>query len=137
MALIEIEEPTPSALRWFGLPFLAFFALFDLVLWTRGVTLELLGGIGGAALAVCALYYLVPALRRPIYMGWMYAAYPFGFVIAHVVMAAIYFLVITPIGLLTRLAGRRTISRSFDSSADSYWQRREPRRGFGAYFKQY
>lgn len=137
MALIEVAEPNPRALRWFGLPFSLFFLLLGAALWSRGVGVSVVHAVLGGAALVLLVYYALPGLRRGIYLGWMYAGYPFGFVIAHVIMGVVYFLVITPIGLVSRLMGRRRITRGFDPKADSYWQSRQKRDDRGAYFKQY
>jgi len=137
MPLIEIEAPTPAALRWFGLPFALAVTLLAVLLATRGVGRGAITIVVASAATFVSLYYAIPAFRRPIYLAWIYAAYPLGFVVAHLVMVAIYFLVITPLGLFSRLAGRRRLARRFDPKADSYWQPRPPRDDPSSYFEQY
>jgi hypothetical protein len=96
----------------------------------RGVALAL-GAIGVAgALAI----WIAPAFGRSLYMGWMVAALPIGWSISHAVLALVYYLVFTPIGLLMRLAGHDPLRRSFERGAASYWIARpndpDPRRAF-------
>ncbi len=86
----------------------------------------------GPALAVSAVTLLLavagllrPALLRPIYALWMIAAYPLGWVMGHVMIAAVFFLVLTPLGLLLRLLGRDALSREFEPQRESYWEPRE------------
>ena len=50
-----------------------------------------------------AVYYLVPGWQTKIYRGWLLAFYPIGFVISHVVLAAIWYLLFTPLALGRRL----------------------------------
>jgi hypothetical protein len=52
-------------------------------------------------------------------------------------MAAIFFLVITPIGLMMRACGRDPMQRRFDPAARSYWKRRSPDRDMRSYFRQF
>jgi hypothetical protein len=136
--LIEINKnPSPRELRWFGLIVLAFGALISGLIYARTR-----GAVGasvpvGAAVLVALFYYAVPALRRPLYLGWMYACLPVGLVMSFVLLAAIYFLVFTPIGLLMRLVGRERVPRGFDRRATSYWIRRPAARPPASYFRQF
>ncbi len=68
---------------------------------------------------------LRPALLRPVYVAWMVAAYPIGWVVGHLVIGVIFYLVVTPIGLLMRLVGRDPLNRQFDPKSESYWQPRK------------
>jgi ABC-type uncharacterized transport system permease subunit len=91
--------------------------------------------IAGAALV--ALYFAVPPLRRPLYVGWLYAAYPIGFVVSHVILAAIYYLVFTPVGLLLRALGKDPMQRAFDRQAKSYWVEHDPHTDTRRYLRQF
>lgn len=131
------RHPTARELRTFGI-LLAIFAglVGGLVLWRTGsATWGSAVWIGGGLLALT--YQLVPASRRPIYLGWMYAAFPIGWTVSHLLMALIYFGVLTPIGLALRVVGRDPLERRFDPSARSYWIRYTPERDVERYFKQF
>ena len=137
--MLEIEEPTPSALRWFGLPFALFFAaLGGVLLWRTQASTTLIYSLWAGAACVLALYYAVPRLRRAIYLGWIYAAYPLGFVLSHVAMAAVYYLVLTPIALVSRAVRPDRLQRSPDPKANSHWHDRpsDPRSP-SSYFRQF
>ncbi|MHB8973539.1 MAG: SxtJ family membrane protein [Pirellulaceae bacterium] len=134
MPLIELNvNPTDRQLRQFAglvIPLLA--VLCATVLWWRssGGTasvwiLILLSAAGLFALGGS----LRPALARPIYVGWMYAAYPIGWVIGHVVIGVVFFLVLTPIALVMRACGRDPLQRKFDATRASYWEKRSPQEG--------
>lgn len=138
MGLIQINK-TPSAreLRWFGVLLALFFGVIGiLVRFNSGEGPAIAVWGGGATLA--AVYAVVPAVRRPLYLGWMYAAFPIGWTVSHLVLAAVYYLALTPIGVLARLFGHNPMQRGFDPAADSYWKRRPPREEDPArYFKQF
>jgi hypothetical protein len=52
-------------------------------------------------------------------------------------MGVVYYLVITPTGLLMRLFGRDPLSRKFRRGAGSYWIRRQDDDSLDRYFRQY
>jgi hypothetical protein len=92
----------------------------------------------GVALAVLTLvFFAAPSLQRRIYLGWMYAVYPIGWTISHVVMAIIYYFVITPVGLAVRLLRGDPLQRGFDRAAVSYWHRKTARRDAKSYLSEF
>ncbi|MCA9708375.1 MAG: hypothetical protein KDK70_21175 [Myxococcales bacterium] len=138
MAVIEINKnPSKRELAWFGLMFLAFFGLIGALAWWRWEAQTAAYGLWGGAAGLAVLYYAVPALQKPIYLGWLYAAYPIGWVISHVVMGIIYYLVITPIALVFRLIGRDALERRIDKSAKTYWVEHRTGGDPQRYFKQF
>jgi hypothetical protein len=90
--------------------------------------------IGGAALA--AIYFAVPPLRRPIFLGWTYLTFPIGFVLSHVILGIVYYGVFTPAGLILRLVGHDPMQRKMDRSAKSYWAAHDPHKSLERYFRQ-
>ena len=57
--------------------------------------------------------------------------------LSHVALAATYYLVLTPIGLLLRLVHGNPLDRAPDRSAASYWTARRPLRDVRRYFRQF
>ena len=68
---------------------------------------------------------ILPRALKWIYIAWMSVAFVLGFVMAHVILAVLFYLVITPIGLLAKLAGKDFLSLKLDRAAKSYWIPRE------------
>ena len=68
---------------------------------------------------------VAPRLLKYIYVIWMTLAMVMGFVVSHVILTMFFFLVITPIGLVARLAGKDFLSLKLDRSAPSYWVTRK------------
>lgn len=107
------------ALRRFGLVMsLALILIGALLLW-RG------GPFRPFALAA-ALFFLAalvaPAWLRPIQIVWMSLAIPMGWMMTRVILALVFFLAITPIALLGRMAGKRFLETHTDPSRPSYWE---------------
>jgi hypothetical protein len=137
MALIQINKnPSPRDLRVFSWILPVFFGLFGALRWHSGAhTLATWLWAFGAVLSVVAL--AVRPARRWIYIGWMYATYPIGWVVSHVMLAVMYFGFATPVSLLLKMAGRDPMQRRFDKAARSYWVLRQPERDTSRYFRQF
>jgi hypothetical protein len=80
--------------------------------------------IGMLALAVPAAVW--PRALRPLNLLW----YRFGLllhaVMTPLIMGLMFFTVITPIGWLMRILGKRPLALEFDPAARSYWIHRNP-----------
>ena len=78
-----------------------------------------------------------PEWLKPVFVGLMVATWPIGWVVSHVALGLLFYGVITPIGLVMRLAGRDPMTRRFDRSAETYWETYNPDRGMGRYLRQF
>jgi len=131
------RHPPDRQLRSFGMLLAIFVPLLGAMFWWRtgrlnvGVTVWAVGGV------LTAVYWLLPALRRTVYVGWMYAAFPIGWTVSHLLMAIIFYGAITPIGWVLRVSGRELLPRRFDRAARTYWVPRVRNDDIGRYFRQY
>ena len=138
MALVDINwNPSPKELRVFAVLQLIFFAIVAGLLQQRWAATGWATTIvfGSVIVAVTGLFK--PTWLRAMYVVWMAAVFPIGFVVSHVLMAIIFYLVITPIGLIMRLVGRDPMNRKPDQDAETYWQPRKPPQGTRGYFRQF
>jgi hypothetical protein len=124
-------SPGPRDLRKFGLLFCVLSAaLAGYLVWSRGVDAATVPGAISAALLLLSLG--LPSLLKPVWWPWMVVARVLGFVNSHLLLAVVFYLMFTPIGLVMRLLGRdplgdRDFGRARQIAADggSLWQRRE------------
>ena len=77
---------------------------------------------------VIALIFLVLGITNskiltPVKKSWIKLGEILGKIIAPIVMGFIYFIIITPIGLLMRLVGKDVLNLKFNKN-DSYWIKR-------------
>ena len=79
----------------------------------------------GAALAVAGL--LVPPAARAFHTAWMRFAVLLGHVNSRVLLTLVYYLVVTPYGVVTRLVGRDPMRRR-GAAQESYWVERKTTR---------
>ena len=147
MALLVVNlHPTRRDLRQFGVIALVAFGLLGAwILWRGtlfGVDLSaaartiayVLWGVG----VVSGIFSVVaPAANRPLYVMLIVLTYPIGFVVSHVILAVIFYGMITPIGLVFRLAGRDALRRKFEPDAASYWIAHRRPDSVERYFRQF
>ena len=145
--MIDLDlSPDARKLRQFGWIALAGFGLLALLAWSEALVFAF--GLGGARVGVAAslvaigvlsglFSLLAPRANLPLYVGITLLAFPIGFVLSYVILGTLFYLVITPVGLLVRLAGRDPMGRRFERDASSYWVDARPARSKESYFKQF
>lgn len=136
---LKPEERVVRQFAWFaviGLPLLAWFVLrlvttFE---WTH------VAFLAAAAVGVSQLgLYLigVRVLSRALFLGLSILFVPVGFVVSHVLLIVVYYLVLTPIALVMRMTGRDVLGKRLDPNAKTYWHERAGKRPAASYFKLY
>lgn len=110
--------------RSFGLVFAVVFALIGLIPPLHGGSIRPWALYVSVAFLVVAL--LFPQALTPLNRLW----FKFGLLLHHiinpVILGIIFFVIITPLGVITRLAGGKLLSLGYDKKAESYWVRRDP-----------
>lgn len=84
----------------------------------------ILGALGGALVVVGLL---VPPAARAFHTAWMRFAVVLGHVNSRVLLTLVYYLGVTPYGVVTRLVGRDPLRRR-GAKAGSYWVERKATR---------
>lgn len=138
MAVIELKlDPSKKELKVFGAMLLAFFALVGGLVWWKFESRQAAQTIWTVGAVLTLVYFSLEPLRLYVYRGWMYAAYPIGWTVSHVLLGLIFYGVITPIGLIMRLLGRDPMQRGFEPNAATYWEPREQVADVKRYFRQF
>ena len=100
---------------------------------TVGIALGLLGGLFlwrqreyysyFLILSVAFLLFgiAVPILLWPVHKVWMSLAVLVGWVMTRVILIVLFYLVVTPTGLLARVFGKDFLNLKFNSDAGTYW----------------
>lgn len=134
MRLVEINwRPTSRQLRQFG--FVALVAL-PLMAWLWRFTEPVFWGFAGVAGFAGVLALLAPQSLRWPFLLLSIVALPFGLVVSEVMLAAMFFLVFLPIGLIVRLLSRNEFRQTFDSHAATYWTVKAQASSESSYFRQ-
>jgi hypothetical protein len=91
--------------------------------WWRDAQQWVLITLISIAALLLLLAAVTPSLLRPVYRGWMRIGEALGWLNTRIILTLVFFLVVTPIGLLMRLFGRSPIATA---KRDSYWTDVEP-----------
>ncbi len=92
--------------------------------------------LAAAALTLGPLGLLWPQSVRWVYVGWMMAAFPIGWTISRLLLAIVFFGILTPLALIFRLAGRDVLLRRPRRQRESYWVARPAPKDLRSYFRQ-
>ena len=130
-------RPTAKALRQFAaawlLVFLAIGArqylayghhLWGFILMALAVTIGLLGLIR-------------PVAVHWIFVAWMAVAFPIGWFVSQLLLAVLFYGVITPVALLFRLRGRDLLGRKRSPQRSTYWLPKQTPQDARTYFHQF
>jgi hypothetical protein len=83
---------------------------------------------GSIWLAPAALFGILawwgPSWLEPVHRLWMLFAGALGFVMTRVILSIIFYLVLTPVALFSRLIGKRYLDLEFREERSSYWVER-------------
>ena len=131
MIRAEIQEldTSPRNLRKFGLVVGGVFGLLAIWFWWRGKAFYPYVLILGVSLVVFGLIW--PKVLKQVYVIWMSLALVLGLIVSTALLTILFYLVVTPIGLVARLTGKDFLSQKLDAKANSYWIARDrsiPRR---------
>ena len=86
-------------------------------------------GVRFWALVVAAVFlavaFLRPQVLRPLNRLWFKFGMLLSMIISPIVMGIIFFVTVTPIGLIRRIKNPDPLNQNFDPEAESYWITRD------------
>jgi hypothetical protein len=131
------RNPSRGELIVFAIAWLVFFGTWGGVAWWKSGS-----PTGAAVLWVIAVVVPVagriwPPVLRLVFLGMSYATFPIGWGASHILLALVYYVVLTPIGLFRRFIASDPMGRRFDRGAETYWTPCETEEGTERYFKQF
>ncbi len=110
--------------RGFGLVFAGFFAIMAGLSWWRGHVVWHYTLPASAIFLVVALIF--PRLLAPLNKLWLKIGLLLYKVMNPLIMGLLFFVTITPIGLVMRMGGKDFLRLRMDKDAKSYWIDRAP-----------
>lgn len=81
-------------------------------------------GLGGALIFLGSLFPLVLA---PLYKAWMWIGHILGWINTKILLAIVFYGLITPMGILFRLSGKKIMTQAFALESPTYRVSRKPR----------
>lgn len=133
--MLEINRnPTYRILRQFSVAIGVFAALIgSLTMWHGGTTAAWI--IWGLGAVMSAVGLVRPPWIRGTYIGMNLLTAPIGIVVSLAVLGVVYYIVVTPTGLLLRLFGYDPLQKR-KPQTDTYWRKRVQREP-DQYFRQF
>ena len=122
-----------SSNRSFGLLFFVVFLV--IAFWPLTKKNEINLYLISIALIFLVLGLLNSKILSPLNKAWIKLGEILGRIVAPVVMAIVYFIILTPISLLVRLFGKDLIGMKFSNDIKSYWIKRK--KNLGSMDKQF
>jgi uncharacterized protein involved in cysteine biosynthesis len=118
---IKNLDTSEKRLRQFGLMVGAVLLFLTLWLFLKKYPsqFQYLLGITGSLLMTLGISY--PSVLRDPYKIWMGGAFTLGWVVSRILLVAIFYLVLTPVGLTARLFGKDFLDIKMEKDRKSYW----------------
>ena len=108
--------------RNFGIVFFIVFLVVSLWPLTYGDPIRIWSAI--ISLVFLILGLMKSKLLTPLNLLWFKFAIILGAILAPIFMGFVFFLVITPIGLLMRIMGKDLLNKKYDKKKETYWIKR-------------
>ncbi|MDF1734382.1 MAG: SxtJ family membrane protein [Minwuia sp.] len=112
-----------SSDRSFGLVFTVVFVIIGLVPLLGDGQVRIWSLIVAAAFLVVS--FVRPTVLAPLNLVWFRFGMLLGKVMTPIVMGLLYFVTITPIGLIMRATGKDPLRTKLEPEARTYWQKRD------------
>ena len=117
----------------FGILFFAVFLLIGLWPLIKGNEPRII--LIPIALVFLILGRMNSSILSPLNRSWIKFGELLGRIIAPIVMAVVYFIVLTPISFLVRIMGKDLLKTKFSDTDNTYWVKRE--KSLGSMDKQF
>lgn len=115
-----------STLRNFGLTMAVALALIGVAMRLAGHHPPRAFWAWGLAAGFLLLGLVAPRALKEIHRVWMGLAFVLGWFVSRIILSVIFFGIITPIGIVMKLAGKDILSEKIDRNASTYWIPRDP-----------
>jgi len=111
-------NPSLKELRNFGLTFAVFLIFFTQFILNYVFELHIGWWPFYVSITIIIVSLIIPQLLMLLYLPWMKLAYILHFINTHIIIAVIFYFIITPTGLIMRLIGKNPMKS--DKSISSY-----------------
>jgi len=119
---VEIVEGPSN--RSFGFVFAAVFSAIGFISLFSSKGVLIWAFVAGAAFALAAI--VIPVVLTPLNRLWLKFGILLHKIVSPIVLAIMFFVVITPIGIVMRLVGKDPLRLRLDKNTNSYWIERIP-----------
>ncbi len=122
--LQQLKKSGPE-LRKFGLLVGAVFLLFGVAGFFKHWSAEIFVTAGAIGILLLLCGWLRPAVLKRAYVVWMGIAFVLGWVVSRLILIVLFYVVLTPLGIVARLSGKKFIATEFRTQRVSLWIAKE------------
>ena len=125
MLIEEIKNIKESKkdLRKFGITVGLVILLIGIIFFLFGKESSYYFGIVGLILILFGIIF--PIILKPLNKIWMTLALIIGWFMSRVILIILFYLVLTPVGLIAKLSGKHFLDLKLDKERSSYWIKRK------------
>ena len=125
-----------SEWRKFGIGFSIILAILATIQWIRGNSLFPAFFLTSGIILTSGI--LFPIILKPFFVLFSYIGFALGWIMTRIILTALFFLVLTPIGLISRLIRKRYLQTDIKTKENTYWKAHQKETASKKYFeKQY
>jgi hypothetical protein len=121
----SLHQPSLSSERTFGFVFTGIFLIVAGYLWYHDSKLLFILIFLALAATFLALAIVMPVALRPLNKAWYYLGLLLGRVVSPIVLGILFFVLISPIAIVMRMAGRDALKLR-KQDVQSHWIDRAP-----------
>jgi hypothetical protein len=116
-------DTSRGKLRGFGVTVGLVLAALSLIYRKGGGPIPIGLGIMGIALILAGLAF--PQILPGAFRVWMGFALALGWIVSRIILTVLFYLIMTPVSLIARLAGKEFLDIRWNRKKDSYWVERD------------
>lgn len=131
--MIDIDTSDRKEQRKFGIVVGIAFGLLGVLRWAfHGFDMDSLPTILWSICGVLVFFGVVaPALLKPVFIAWIKFAEIMNFVMTRVFLTITFYLILTPVGLYSRITGDDPLKRKMLPEGETYWEAPDEPHGEG------
>ena len=108
-----------SDLRKFGITIGTIFLIVaGFFFWKENESFQLFLTIG---ITLFAVGIVIPVILKPVYWVWMVFATVLGWFMTRVILSLLFYVILTPIGLIARSFGKQFLDLKWNKTDNTYW----------------
>ncbi len=86
--------------------------------WKNKESFQLILTVG---LALCTLGVVIPVVLKPFHWIWMSFATVMNWFMTRVILCILFYIIVTPIGLISRMLGKQFLKLIWNRAKPTYW----------------
>ena len=122
---IKTLDTSSKEIRKFGVVIVIALGVIGSFIYVKFGNFDVAGWLWGIGILFLILGIILPSVLRPIYKIWMLLAFFIGGIVSRVILTVLFYVVLTPTGLVLRLFGKDILDKKFYKKRESYWVKKD------------